>query len=451
MPDLHNPSAWTRRQFLHTSIMASAALSAPAFLSRAALAAAPRSASTASVPGVPEERVLVVVQLGGGNDGLNTVIPFRDDAYHNARPSIAIPPRDVINLGQAEDVGLHPAASPLADLYNNGLLSIVQGVGYPNPNRSHFKSMDIWQTADTSGKGLGWLGRYMDNTCHGSPADDARAAANNNNNNNNNTAAASQPAIAIGKEAPLALQGERASPVAFESQDLFRWTGHDLHPSLSDPYETLNNSQANHQPNHRPHGPSNADFLLRTAMDAQVASEDIRRAARQGTVRDFPRTQLGQQLALVSAMIRAGLKTRVYYVSMGGFDTHAAQGGPQGTHANLLTQFSEALKAFYDDLKAHENHGRVLTLTFSEFGRRVAQNGSGGTDHGAAAPLFLAGPMVRPGVINRHPSLTDLDNGDLKHSLDFRSVYAGVLEDWLKADHEDALGARFRPAKLVRA
>ena len=194
----------------------------------------------------------------------------------------------------------------------------------------------------------------------------------------------------------------------------------------------------------------NAGFLMRTALDAQVASETIRKAVQATPLVPYPANALARQLAMVGAMIRAGLKTRVYYASLGGFDTHAGQGGPQGAHANLLEQLGSAVKAFYDDLKAQENADRVLTMTFSEFGRRVSQNASQGTDHGAAAPMFLAGPMVRPGVLNSHPSLTDLDRGDLKHRVDFRSVYSGILEDWLKADPVAVLGARFQPARLIR-
>lgn len=450
MTDLHNASSWTRRQFIHTSLMASAAVTVPMFLERSAFAAAPRSGGTSSQAGVPEDRVLVVVQLSGGNDGLNTVVPFGDSRYYNARAGIAIPERDVLKLTRSADVGLHPALTGLNELFDDGLLSIVQGVGYPNPNRSHFKSMDIWHTAETSGVGSGWLGRYLDAQCHGSPDEDARASKVG--------PCPPNPAIAIGREAPLAMQGRDVKPISFESEDLFRWTGQDLHESLIDPYHRLNGAEGRDQEDHdgdpldapaRAAG-SNAEFLTRTALDAQIASADIRRAVRQGPSVGYPRTALGQQLAMVGAMIRAGLKTRIYYVSMGGFDTHARQGGSQGSHANLLRQFGDALATFYRDLKKQGNEGRVLTMTFSEFGRRVAQNGSNGTDHGTAAPLFLAGPMVRGGIVNRHPSLADLDQGDLKYTTDFRSVYTTLIEDWMGADGKDVLGKRFKAAGVLR-
>lgn len=442
--DLHNSKAWTRRQFLHTGLMmTSATLTIPLFLQRSANAMALQAAGGGSIPGVPQDRVLVVIQLGGGNDGLNTVVPFGDANYYRARNAIAIPERQVLKLGSNHAVGLHPTMTGMKDLYDNGLLSIVQGVGYPNPNRSHFASMDIWQTADTNGIGTGWLGRYFDNQCAGSPAADAR----------NQSGQCGEIGVALGRTAPLAMQGKQIKPIAFESADLFRWVGADLHESLEATYDDLTGIRAHREghapaPNHH-HTGSNAEFLTRTALDAQVASEKIRAAVAKGTGANYPGTNLGRQLAMISAMIHAGLETRVYYATMGGFDTHAGQGGSQGSHANLLRQFSDAVKAFYDDLGRTGHDQRVLTMSFSEFGRRVSQNGSNGTDHGTAAPMFLAGPMVRPGLIGDHPSLTDLDNGDLKFKVDFRSVYAGMLQDWLKADDRQILKGTFRPARVV--
>ncbi len=448
MIDINKADTWTRRRFLHTSVMASAALTVPMFLERSAFAAMPRSSAVSSRAGVPEDRVLVVIQLGGGNDGLNTVVPFRDDNYYRARPGIGIPSNRVIPLQRGVDVGLHPALTGLKGLYDDGLLSIVQGVGYPNPNRSHFKSMDIWHTADTSGRGSGWLGRYIDNACHGSPADDARAGTPN-------TGCSGHTAVALGREAPLALHGDASQPVAFESQEQFTWTGKDLHESLNAPYDKLMGAGGGDEafdstPRDAANEDSNVEFLTRTAMDARVASEEISKAVAAGPTIDYPRTDLGRQLAMVSAMIRAGLRTRVYYVSMGGFDTHAGQGGLRGQHANLLQQFGDALRTFWRDLANHGNDTRVLAMTFSEFGRRVGQNASNGTDHGTAAPVFLSGPNVRAGVRNAHPSLTDLTQGDLKYTVDFRSVYAALLDKWLKADSREVLGERFRPASILR-
>ncbi len=438
MIDLHNSSAWTRRQFLHRGlVMASAATTIPAFLQRSAFAIAPESDAVSSVAGVPEDRVLVVIQLAGGNDGLNTVVPFADADYHRARPGIAIGERDALRLGARDEVALHPALGDLKALYDDGLLGIVQGAGYPNPNRSHFRSMDIWHTASTDGIGDGWLGRYFDNACNGSPAADAAQG--------HREGCSGHAGIALGREAPLAMKGRSYQPISFETPEHFRWTGADLHESMGGALERLVEVEdAGHEPG------SAAEFLTRTALDARVASDRIRRASDARPLADYPRTSLGRQLAMVASMIRAGLETRVCYVSMGGFGTRAGQGGANGPHANLLRQYAGALKAFSDDLRAQGNDSRVLTMTFSEFGRRVGQNGSNGTDHGTAAPMFLMGPMARQGVLGDHPSLTDLDNGDLKFTVDFRCVYASVLAEWMRADDAKVLGQRFRQANVLR-
>jgi uncharacterized protein (DUF1501 family) len=239
-------------------------------------------------------------------------------------------------------------------------------------------------------------------------------------------------------------------PVSFESAELFRWSGQDVDRDLGKAYDALNRREpvdAKHD--------TNADFLLRTAMDAQVSSDLIRKAVAVKPLVTYPTgpaAELGRQLQMVASMIRANLKTRVYYVTLGGFDTHAQQGGQNGRHANLLRGFAESTKAFYDDLKKQGNDGRVLTLVFSEFGRRVGQNASQGTDHGTAAPMFLVGPMVKPGVLTPHPSMKDLDEGDLKFTTDFRSVYAGVLKGWLKADADEVLGKqKARAMDVVKA
>lgn len=421
--DLHNADAYTRRAFLARGmVMASAAVTVPWFLDRSAAALAGPLGAGTSLPGVDQDRILVVVQLGGGNDGLNTVIPLGDSAYYAARPGIAIREAEALQLGGRAGVGLHPALTGLKDLHDEGMLSVVQGVGYPNPNRSHFVSMDIWQTADTSATGDGWLGRYFDNECAGSPECGG---------------------IAIGRTAPLAMEGRKVKPVAFETADLFRWTGEDLHEAMAEPYQDLTRGAA-------PADDSSLAFLTRTAMDAQVSSEMIRRAVSATPLVNYPRTDLGRQLAMIGAMIRAGMRTRVYYASMSGFDTHSGQGGAQGRHAQLLGQFGGAVKAFYDDLRAQGNDGRVLMMSFSEFGRRVGQNASNGTDHGAAAPMFLMGPMVRAGVMNPHPSLKDLEDGDLKYTVDFRSVYSAALGDWMGANASAALGGVHRPARVIQ-
>jgi uncharacterized protein (DUF1501 family) len=448
---IDEPNAFTRRQFLNRGLtLASASVSVPWFLSRSALALPHAGAGLTSIPGVPEDRVLVVIQLSGGNDGLNTVVPYSMDAYYRARPGIAIAKDAALKLaggrGQAP-VGLHPQMQGIKALFDDGLASIIQGVGYPNPNRSHFKSMDIWHTADTTATGNGWLGRYFDAECCGfGKGESGRPPAGAGSRMTAGDSAA--PGIAIGRAAPLAMQGQRIKPIAFESEDLFRWIGQDIDDSLHGPYESI----AQREPGSDVPAESNAAFLMRTSLDARVSSELIRKAVRRRPEVAYPgNNTLASQLSMIASMIAAGLPTRVYYASLSGFDTHAGQGGANGNHANLLQRFAAATRAFYQDLKQTGHDSRVLTFSFSEFGRRVAQNASQGTDHGTAAPVFLFGPMVNAGVLTDHPSLGDLDEGDLKHTVDFRMVYAGILEQWLRADAKAVLGKGFRnPAPVVK-
>lgn len=421
--------AYTRRAFLqHGTLFASAALTVPAFLQNAAFALPRPAPGLDSIPGVDEDRVLVVIQLSGGNDGLNTVVPFRDDAYYNARRTIAVKPHEVHRLSRnGPDLGLHPAMGSLRTLYDEGLCAIVQSVGYPNPNRSHFASMDVWHTAETSGTGDGWIGRYFDAQCCGHGTGNAQQPP----------AQPAQPPIAIGADMPLALQGRRVMPLTLESPETFRWAG-DHRPALAEAYEQLLTAAP------APDDDTPAAFLLRTALDARVSSDTIRHAVAAPPLVKYPGTPFAGQLAMVASMIRAGLKTRVYYVSLGGFDTHAAQGGAQGRHAGLLAQLSDGVRAFYQDLAAQGNAGRVLSVCFSEFGRRVGQNASGGTDHGTAAPMFLFGPMVRAGITGPNPDLRNLDAGDLRFTIDFRQVYAELLDRWLATDSQRVLGGRYR-------
>ena len=428
-----NQRTYTRRVFLQQGMsFASMVTTAPLFIQRSALGMVqPAGAATSSRPGVPEDRVLVVLQFGGGNDGLNTVVPYGRDAYYTSRPSLSIPAPGrgtaqrpaALPLDGADGIGLHPAFAGFKDLMDEGAACIVQGVGYPNPNRSHFTSMDIWHTADSNASGYGWIGKYFDCTCTGTPGP--------------------QSAIAIGRTAPLALRGAQQSPVTFDTPGLFRWTGEDLHPALDDPYRKINRAGALDAVNPL----SQQAFLMRTALDAQESSDHIRAAVAKRPLVQYPRTRIARQLRMVGSMIRAEMPTRVYYVSLGGFDTHAAQSGPQ---ANLLRQAGDALNAFYRDLTAQGAASRVLTMVFSEFGRRVRQNASGGTDHGTAAPMYFVGDMVKPGLLGRHPSLTDLDNGDLVYNVDFRSVYAAVLEDWMGAPSQQILGRAYRRFSLFK-
>ncbi len=445
--DSANARAWTRRELLGNGlVMASAAMAMPMFLQRSAFALP--GPDLGSIPGVPDDRILVVIQMGGGNDGLNTVAPVGYDAYHRLRPSIRITKQQGITLeDRYSDIALHPALEGLKEMYDSGLMSVVQGVGYPNPNRSHFKSMDIWHTADTTGTGDGWIGRYYDSECCGFGAGESGRAPRQAANQPQARTETVYPPVAIGREAPLAMQGRQTKPVAFETPDLFRWTGEQIHDSLHDPYQKLvRRDPAQAEGNVS----SNAEFLMRTSLDAQVSSDKIRQAVAERSLVEYPNSPLASQLSMIAKMIRAGMKTRVYYATHGGFDTHAGQGGANGRHANLLRQFATAVRAFYQDLGQQGNDGRVLTMQFSEFGRRVAQNASGGTDHGTAAPMMLFGPMVNAGVLNPHPSMDNLDGGDLKYTVDFRTVYAGVLDDWMKTDSKTVLEGRYKAAPVIR-
>lgn len=415
-------SAYTRRQFLRSGLaMVSTVSSVPIFLSRSSNIMAQAAGPLPSNPGVPEDRVLVVVQLSGGNDGLNTVIPFGKDNYYKNRAGIAVRESELITLDTNQGIGLHPSLRPIHEMIGNGMGAVVQGVGYPNPIRSHFASMDVWHTGETlTSKGHGWIGKAMDTT-HGQM--DTSLAC-----------------ISLGAEAPQATQGRLVKPVAFDKPQMFRWSGRDLHPAMNDAYDQVN--QPAQMPANDPAG-----FILRTAMDAQVASDRVRKAVGESSLTSFPGNSLARQLKMIAAMVRAELPTRVYYVAMGGFDTHANQAGQ---HARLLDEFATAMDAFYKELKATGHQQRVLTVAFSEFGRRVKQNASGGTDHGTAGPMFLFGPQVKSGLVGKHPSLSKLDDGDLVHHTDFRSVYASVLDQWMKIDSTAALGKPYKPADVLR-
>jgi len=384
-----------------------------------------------------DSTILVVLQLAGGNDGINTLIPYGDDAYYSARPRIAIPTSQVLKV--TDYTGLHPQLKGLRDLYGEGHLGMVQGVGYPNPNRSHFRSTEIWQTASDAlrNESQGWLGRYFDNCCRGSDP---------------------TVGVAVGGQTPQAFASPHPKGVAFSNPEQFRYMSEAASDpkaaekfirEMNSPEADLNHSMASDNAGGSigmisgspdPDGDT-VDFLQRTALGAQMSSDRILEITRRtrSTV-DYPRSQLGNSLNLVSRLIAGGLPTRVYYVSQGGFDTHANQ---LPSHDRLLTDLNAGITSFVTDLKAQGNFDRVLMLTFSEFGRRVAENASGGTDHGAAAPLFVLGGKVKSGLYGTYPSLTDLHDGDIKFNTDFRSVYATALEQWLGAPSEQVLGRKY--------
>lgn len=368
-----------------------------------------------------KDTILVVMQLTGGNDGLNTVVPFKHDAYFKARPKLAIPAKDVLKIN--ESLGLHKSARGLADLLEAGKLAIIQGVGYPDPNRSHFESMDIWQTCQRKGtpRTTGWLGRFLDASHKSSDID--------------------VPAIHVGPEKqPLALAANDVRVSSFASPESFRLRDGDS-GKVGEAIRKLSN-QAEGTPD------SLLGFLQTSTTSALSTSDRISAALRDyRTPVSYPDSALAQRLKTVAQLIDAGLATRVYYVELDGFDTHSQQAA---AHAALLQQFGGAVRAFVDDV-AHHGHGnRILVMSFSEFGRRVAENASQGTDHGTAAPMFLAGARVRPGLIGEHPNLDDLQDGDVKFNTDFRQVYATLLQQWLGWSSKSVLGGEFKPVDALR-
>lgn len=354
------------------------------------------------------ERVLVVIQLSGGNDGLNTVIPYGDENYAKARPKLAIPGSQVIK--HTDLLGFHPSLKSLETSWSANRFSIVQGVGYAKPNRSHFESMDIWHTchAKEDRTQSGWIGRWVSGESDSDPTDSA--------------------AIHLGSEPlPLACQQRGVQVPSLVSLEQMRLKS------------KLQMGQAAQVASG-----SLLDFVSTSTVAALHVSERLEKIlAQPDTSGDFPKTLLGEKLRAISRLILAGVKTRVYYVTLDGFDTHANQ---PDIHSTLLRQWSEALAAFLSRLERSGHQDRVLVMTFSEFGRRVAENASQGTDHGAAAPIFLAGPGLGKLVQGLHPELEDLDDGDLRFGIDFRAVYAAVLDGWLKADSRKALDSDFRSA-----
>jgi len=347
-------------------------------------------------------KVLVLVQLSGGNDGLNTVVPFQDSNYHNARPSIRIRENEALRLSNT--LGLHPSLNPFKELYDEGELAVVQSVGYPNPDRSHFRSTDIWLSASDSDDYIedGWVGRFL-----------AKAFPEPENFNTNHPMA-----IQIGASQSMLLQCtcQGQMGISFEDPNQF--------------YQLINGSTADNDPPPNTIAGEQLRYIKQIAAQSIQYAQIIKDAA--DTVQNkvqYPNSSLGRQLAIVAELIAGGLETPVYLTSVGGFDTHSNQ---LNGHANLLQNLANSVSAFMQDLKLLGVADRVVVMTFSEFGRRVEQNGSAGTDHGTAAPLFVIGSNVKGGIIGENPDLNDLDNNvDLKYQFDFRQVYATLLQDQL--------------------
>ncbi|MEI7721102.1 MAG: DUF1501 domain-containing protein [Verrucomicrobiota bacterium] len=426
----------TRREFLRTGLLGgSLCWTMPAFLSRT-MQSLHAEADGALVQGVTgrDGNILVVLQLAGGNDGLNTVIPLENDEYRKSRPTIGVPEASILKLNS--QTGLHPSLSGLASAYQEGHLAVVQGVGYPNPNRSHFRSTEIWATAVDSNKSsnTGWIGRYFDNACSGCDASVGIAMASQMPQAL--TASVPKGVLYQGGGGGGKKKNKKSGGAKAEADGSMMMEEDDDAGRAGGSIGMLN-------------GPGNLgklsalDFLERTEMDAKVSQQEIAQAS--GKAKNsvlYPGTRLGQNFAMVSRLIAGGMPTRIYYLSLGGFDTHTQQAG---AHERLLKEMGDAVAAFLSDLKAQGNLGRVSLMTFSEFGRRVKENASGGTDHGAAAPLFLAGGGIQSGLLGKMPSLApqDLFDGDVRYNTDFRSVYATVLEKHLGVKSAGILRTQF--------
>ena len=409
---------FTRRDFLKTSSMIALGSTVPGFLSRTAA-----EAPVADRPGA-RDTILVVIQLTGGNDGLNTVIPFADPNYARLRPTLRQSRDQVRRIN--DDLGLHPSMNGMADLLQDNSLCILQGVGYPNPSQSHFRSMDIWQAASTAQTlNEGWIGKALRHV----PAASSFHLANTN------------------ETAPLALTG---SPVRVPSiTSLADFQLRIEAAGTADRRAQQNVIEGSAAPTPGAQSGGLLDFVQRTAVNTYASSRRLQEVSRSYEPRvPYPGTTLANHLRLAAQLIDGRLGARLFYVSIDGFDTHAGQAGP---HASLLQEVSDAVSAFYRDLSQRGHRDRLMIMTFSEFGRRAQENGSRGTDHGSAAPMFLVGGRVKPGVVGAHPSLTALEDGNLVHHTDFRQVYAAVLDSWLGVPSRQVLGQEFRPVEILRS
>ena len=411
-----------RRDFLKASLAGTGlvtwGLSVPRFLARTA-AAAPNADKAGA-----RDTILVVVELTGGNDGLNTVVPFKDPEYAKLRPTLKLPETQLKKLN--DEIALHPQLSGLADLYHEGALAVLQGVGYPNPTQSHFDSMDIWQAA-TTGKVRteGWIGKALKGMLPASPTFHIKNA---------------------NEKSPLALEGAPVRAPSIASLEEFQLqmaaaSGADKQQQRDVIEGAVKGGDKT---------PGLLEFVSRTAANTYASSRRLQEIGKNYQPKAaYPQQfALANRLKLAAQLIDADIGSRIFYVALDGFDTHSAQ-APQ--HSLLMLQLSTALTAFYKDLAARGHKDRLLIMTFSEFGRRVKENGSRGTDHGSAAPMFLLGGKVKGGVVGKHPSLTDVPMGNLQHHTDFRQVYAAVLEKWLGVDSTPVLGGKYEPVDVLKA
>ncbi len=396
-----------RKEFLQIGSLATASFMFPKFLKA--------FEAQALVP--PGNKVVVILQLSGGNDGLNTVIPVRNDIYYKLRPSLSIRKGQTAVL--TDEVSLHPALTTFKALYDEGNLAILNNVGYPNPDRSHFRSMDIWQSASQSNQywNTGWVGRYLDAQCSG--------------------CAHPTQALEVDDVLSLAMKGEKNNAIAVKDPRRLFGTANDKFFR-----EVLKNHPADHA-DEKP-----VEYLYKTLGETLSSADYIFKQSRlHPTGASYPATELGNGLKTIASLIFSDINTKVYYISLGSFDTHVGQDNQQ---TRLFTQLDEAIKAFTGDLKKNGRMDDVLLFTFSEFGRRVAQNASNGTDHGTANNMFLiSGGLKQKGILNELPDLTNLNEGDLRYKVDFKNVYATVLQKWLQADADAILGAHYDTLNFI--
>jgi uncharacterized protein (DUF1501 family) len=388
-----------RRNFIQLGSLATGSLMVPSFLKA--------FEKPSTVPA--GNKVVVIIQLSGGNDGLNTVIPIRNDIYYRQRSKLGIQKEMALSIG--DEAGLHPSLTAFRELHNSGSLGILNSVGYPNPDRSHFRSMDIWQSASDSKTYVdtGWLGRYLDAQCK--PGDKPTKA------------------MEIDDVLSLALKGEKMKGLAFRDPKRLYGSSQEQYFKALD---TAHKKAQDETP---------VEYLYKTMADTLSSADYIFQQSKlHPSGKSYPASALGQNLKTIASLIFSEINTRVYYVSLGSFDTHFAQEAQQ---KRLFTELNDAVKSFTDDLKANNRFDDVLLFTFSEFGRRVSQNASGGTDHGTANNMFfISGGLKQKGLINEMPDLADLQDGDLKYKVDFRDVYATVLHNWLDADVSVIIGKK---------
>lgn len=396
-----------RRNFIQLSGLASASLFVPKFLQASPLY------KIESFKG----KILVVIQMSGGNDGLNAVVPFNQDAYYQLRPSLGLKGDELIKLN--EEAALNSVMKGLADLFNEGHLSILNSVGYPNPNRSHFRSMDIWQSASSSDQTLqtGWLGRALDSAC-------------------NNQCIQPYSAIELDDAISLALKGENQKGLAFRDlKTMSAVKGSSLLTSFYQNYQTLDDHEQ-------------VDYLCKTLVDTYNSADYLIQKSKiwQSKI-IYPQNEFANKLKTIAKLINAESQTMIYYVSISGFDSHALQ---KQFQTKQLKALSDSLKSFVVDLKSGNKFNDTLIMCFSEFGRRVQQNASGGTDHGTANNVYLIGGALKEkGLLNNMANLSDLEDGDLKYQIDFRQIYSTILQNWLNVSPSNVWDSDFSNLSFI--